>query len=767
MTTLPIIKQIKSFKDMGIFRDQSQSSDIPFRKLNLIYGFNGSGKTTLSRAFQSLADGSYHESLPDGSKFTIELDDGSKIKSDENIDQLKKRLLVFNTDFVEKNLKWKEGKASPVTYFISEDQSNIATEVEEKEKTYKAQDLTLSIEETALKAKSKALKDWKTATAKQVETAIGESRTYTSRELGNDFKKKTYEGYSLLSDDELSNCTKQIRQDAPPKKHDLLDGRKFELEQFFLKFARLCQTTFADITIKELQENPSMLSWVSKGYDYHVSSSLNNCLFCGNEISPTRLNLLNDALNTGFNDFQKRIEQFAKDFIECKKRFEDFQRDLPQDHEINLNCIDKYKAERSKLLEGMDALLSVVSKGEEICKLKQINPNNKIELTASFTETEIRAFIKRVIDDIEQINKTIRIHNQLHDDFQKSKEAAKNKIKAHHLLSVLADHQKLIDEEAAQKKKHGDLEAEQEKLDKEIEDLHAQLRQHGGAVDPINKLLSAYLGHNELQIGLLDEGYQILRHEHPVTGPLSEGEKTALALCYFLSKLKEEDRNIKETIVVIDDPISSLDTKALNYAYNLLRSQVKDAQQVIFLTHNLQFMNEVKKWIKTGNKDKSTDDKPAKAALFFIETKGAAQRSSKLVELPKLLRNNDSEYQYLFHLVLHFSNSDDGIENQFFYLLPNIMRKLLELFFAFKFPKTNGLDNILQSDDFKSLNLDETQYKAINRLSQVESHSDNLDDFISFSPMTVEETKQAANSILLLVSKMDPTHYTQMESLSS
>jgi len=44
---------------------------------------------------------------------------------------------------------------------------------------------------------------------------------------------------------------------------------------------------------------------------------------------------------------------------------------------------------------------------------------------------------------------------------------------------------------------------------------------------------------------------------------LSEGEKTAVAFIYFLVQLKDQDFNIGEGIVVIDDPISSLDASAI------------------------------------------------------------------------------------------------------------------------------------------------------------------------------------------------------------
>src|SRR5690606_29006101 len=54
---------------------------------------------------------------------------------------------------------------------------------------------------------------------------------------------------------------------------------------------------------------------------------------------------------------------------------------------------------------------------------------------------------------------------------------------------------------------------------------------------------------------------------------LSDGEKTALAFAYFLSKFENEintEKKIKESIVVIDDPISSLDDNRLYSTAHLI-----------------------------------------------------------------------------------------------------------------------------------------------------------------------------------------------------
>ena len=53
------------------------------------------------------------------------------------------------------------------------------------------------------------------------------------------------------------------------------------------------------------------------------------------------------------------------------------------------------------------------------------------------------------------------------------------------------------------------------------------------------------------------------------------------------------------------------------------------------------------------------------------------------------------------------------------------------------------------------------------RLTQVESHSDNIDDLLSFSTMTPEETRDAAAQLFERIEHVDPKHLARLRSLSS
>ena len=70
---------------------------------------------------------------------------------------------------------------------------------------------------------------------------------------------------------------------------------------------------------------------------------------------------------------------------------------------------------------------------------------------------------------------------------------------------------------------------------------------------------------------------------------LSAGDRTILAFAFFLASVSEIS-NLEETTVVIDDPISSLDTGRNTFTVQEIRSLVGSANQVIVLSHSKSFL---------------------------------------------------------------------------------------------------------------------------------------------------------------------------------
>jgi AAA domain len=99
------------------------------------------------------------------------------------------------------------------------------------------------------------------------------------------------------------------------------------------------------------------------------------------------------------------------------------------------------------------------------------------------------------------------------------------------------------------------------------------------------------------------------------------------------------------------------------------------------------------------------------------------------------------------------------------YILPNILKKVLELFLMFKMPGPDGLGSKLKHEYVRDCGVGEARINALYRLVEVESHGDNLDDLVSFSSMTVEEARDAANALFALMGRLDSQHFNRMKAL--
>jgi wobble nucleotide-excising tRNase len=396
---------------------------------------------------------------------------------------------------------------------------------------------------------------------------------------------------------------------------------------------------------------------------------------------------------------------------------------------------------------------------------KVANPNANLDAISLIGETSAREWAQRVAMEIGSVNVLIDQHNSYCDDFTAIQQRARDDLQGHYLAVDKEEYEELAQAVVVAGKRVSSLNDEAAVLGREIEALKKLVRKHGPAAIAFNKLLKTYLGRGEIELVPTEEAFEIHRGGQALKGALSEGEKTALALCYFLVSLEADGRKSRDLLVVVDDPISSLDTRALHYAFNMLKNSLHGASQLIISTHNIQFMNEVKKWLKNTLRNfeaKNPEGAPPAALLFIDTTQDLSNgvRSSSLIELPKLIRDYDSEYHYLFFLVVNFASSFATFSD-YFYLMPNALRKVMDIFFAFKVPGPHGLASKVDTIA-NGKNVDPNVLRSIDRLVQLESHADSLDDLVSLSSLTLKETREAATSLLKFMEVVEPEHFKQM-----
>jgi len=113
---------------------------------------------------------------------------------------------------------------------------------------------------------------------------------------------------------------------------------------------------------------------------------------------------------------------------------------------------------------------------------------------------------------------------------------------------------------------------------------------------------------------------------------------------------------------------------------------------------------------------------------------------------------------------LKFHSSEDS-DYEYAYMMPNVLRRVLDVFLAFRCPGSAGFASKMEQlrKDFAAL--DGERVAALERLIQLESHSDSIDDLIGFSSMTLEESKAAAAALVNLMEIVDPGHLAGLRRL--
>src|SRR5690606_24281598 len=194
---------------------------------------------------------------------------------------------------------------------------------------------------------------------------------------------------------------------------------------------------------------------------------------------------------------------------------------------------------------------------------------------------------------------------------------------------------------------------------------------------------------------------------------------------YFLKTLKDRRFEMDKGLVVLDDPVSSLDAHALFMAFGFIRRCVDDAAQIFILTHNFAMFRQVRNWFHHLKDQNKRDITRRPARFYMLDCSLTDQgRRSRIAPLDPLLENFESEYHYLFARVYRRANEDaqGGLEEN--YIFPNMARRLLEAFLAFRRPQIAGeLRHKLQSIDF-----DEIKKMRILRLLHTHSHADAIVD---------------------------------------
>jgi wobble nucleotide-excising tRNase len=361
-----------------------------------------------------------------------------------------------------------------------------------------------------------------------------------------------------------------------------------------------------------------------------------------------------------------------------------------------------------------------------------------------------------VTEILESVNGVIAKHNFETQNFQDAINQARLKLEETLVAESLPEFKS---QDAAITSITTEIASAQSKIDSiksEISEIEKQIIEHRRPADELNYDLEKYLGRAELKFEVKDAGY-ILTRQGVLASGLSEGEKTAIAFLYFLKSLSDKNFDRSTGIVVIDDPISSLDSNSLYCAFGFMKERVKDVGQLFVLTHNFAFFRQVKNWFHHLPKAQ----RPAGFYMISSEFSNGSRRSV-IQLLDRLLHEYDSEYHYLFKIVHSYAGNTTPEANlEAYYHLPNIARRLLETFISFKHPKkaSGGFHGMFQEIVF-----DEAKKSRIVRFLHTHSHDGQIDG-LEHDNSILSETPQVLADVLTMIETIDKQHYDELISL--
>ncbi|WP_044399496.1 AAA family ATPase [Lacinutrix sp. Hel_I_90] len=578
------INQIATFDNDGTTIDN-------LKRVNFIYGANGCGKTTISNYLHDTEEAKFEHCSLDWENDAI-------------------KTLVYNKEFRKRNFGngklggvFTLGEATADEIQVIEDKGILLKELK-IERVKKNETL-----EGRLEKKEEVINTFKefcwNYIYKKYETTFKDAFVGSS-------KKETFKNKILL---ENKNNTSDIKPlDYLKEKSKTVFGERPENVTLLnsIQFSRIIEiekTSIwqkiiigkADVNIAKLIQKLNINDWVNQGQSYIQEDE--TCPFC--------------QKNTITEGFKKQLDSFFDgEFIEDIKTIKSLKEEyllLTSNLANELNQLEtsqknekNNKLELEKFSAYLKTLISQITANKELLNNKAKEPSRSVELI------NLEEQFGLISSLIENANTEITKNNLIVSNYNTERETLIKQVWKYccnefttQITKFNSDNTGIETGITALKLQIQEKKNAYNILDTEIKNLSKNVTSIQPTIDEINRLLINYGFINFKIVPATEDGfYQIQREDGTIAEKtLSEGEVTFITFLYYLQLTKggrnEESVN-EERILVIDDPISSLDSNVLFIVSTLVKEIVKkiktdegNIKQLILLTHNVYFHKEV------------------------------------------------------------------------------------------------------------------------------------------------------------------------------
>ena len=364
--------------------------------------------------------------------------------------------------------------------------------------------------------------------------------------------------------------------------------------------------------------------WVKNGHAHYVKNANGKCPFCQQALPQDFETDIASCFDEQYQNDQSALAEFQMAYKSWTQAVIDI-------YDGNLSApfpklmLDSYKDKLSRLKTMITANLRQIERKVE-------KPALEIELD------DITELITEIDTMIDSFNTQIKENNDVVNSKKTKKKECEDAV-WEHLASMFAsevtDYKTGV---AKATKERTDLGEEYKKkkervvqLQNEVNSLRNQTINTSAAIDGMNKLLkdSGFQGFSLREKERVPDTYEVVRENGQVAEKLSEGEKNFIAFLYFYFLVKGSGQagsamiihtdgtqswgqNVadnREKIVIIDDPVSSMDSNTLFIVSSLVQEMIEVCnnnvdyanrvidgtyvKQIFILTHNAYFHREI------------------------------------------------------------------------------------------------------------------------------------------------------------------------------
>ncbi|MCD0477559.1 AAA family ATPase [Chryseobacterium sp. LC2016-29] len=724
------------------------------KKVNFFFGNNGSGKSTIARLFYNL---SQNEVL--SSPFNNSSIDGFNRNEEE--------IIVFDSDFVQNNFYNK----TELSGIFSLDEKN-----EEIDENIKNEYITLANIEKSILDKDEEKQKIEKLKGQEYTNIIEDCWSY-NKNFQENFNKINLGGRKdpfyekLVEINKTEYSSKNINYISEKyKKYYLEELVKIENNisvNYFneiLHVEKELNNTLEeiiigsnDVPIASIINGLNNSAWIQQGINFlDKEKEIQDCPFCQKQtIDKDLLEQFESYFDTTREEKIKNLKDLYLSYIKKVSSFDS-----------NLKALTDLDLVKFDVLKIQNQLTNILNKNEKEIQAKIDNPNEKKRL-----ET-----IELFKNKIEKINENITAHNKEIDNIEQNQQELTNEIWKYisHQVKDKINSFKISDNNSIEKLKRlkGEIDIfKNQKIESKdkIKEWQSQTINTQKAVDNINDLLlkNNFTGfkiekkeseNNIIKYYILREGETSENH---IFKTLSEGEKNFIAFLYFYQMClgtNDTQNSTKKKIIVIDDPVSSMDSQVLFFVSTLIRKLIaprggtgggrifknENIEQAFILTHNSYFFKEVSFYQRLIYKDEVLFKKISKRDnITFIEDIGYS---------------NINDYGLLWREIKTENSEKITIS------LLNNMRRIIESYSNFMgYINGSNLWSLLNN-----LDLDEESIEylvCVSFLSNIndESHKVSINDEMYYNRLCDESRQIAMTSFKLFFEKLNgSSHYEMM-----